>query len=60
MLSALGPGRGGARSGRVAGGGVVLDVPESRLSVIAASVVDVALLGSVCRCNPDSASVPAP
>ena len=45
MFSAFGPGREGAGLGREAGDGVVLDVLESRLSVIARLVVDVALLG---------------
>ena len=34
---------------------MVPDVPESRLSVISASVVGVASLGSLCGCNSDSA-----
>ena len=47
MFSALGLGREGARLGRAAGGAVVQDVAESWLSVIAAPVVDVVLLGSL-------------
>ena len=52
---ALGPGREGARLGRAAGGGVVPDVPGSRLSVIATSVVEFTSLGSLCGCNRDFA-----
>ena len=54
ILSALGPGREGAGPGRTAGGGVVPDVPESRLSVLAAWVVGAASLGLLCGCNSDS------
>ena len=45
MFPALGPGREGARLGREAGGGVVPNIPEFWLSVIAGSVVDIATRG---------------
>ena len=55
MFSALGPVREGAGLGDAAGAGVVPDLLESRLSLIAASVVGVGLPGSSCGCNTNSA-----
>ena len=55
LFSALGPGCQGTELGCAAGDGLVLDVPESRRSVIAASVVGVAPPGSSCGRNTDSA-----
>ena len=55
MFSALGPGRKGAGLGHLAGGGVVPDVSESWLSVIAALVVGVVSPGPSCGLKTDHA-----
>ena len=57
MFSGLSPGREGARLGHIAGDRVAPDVPESRLSVIAASLLNVASLGSLCGRNSHSADL---